>query len=123
MVFMPEHPKATLLGFVGVHILEAEKMLGRPIQKGEIVHHRNFFKLDNSHENLKIMTREEHQQLPELQARYLIEHGLLDDFFNWWQEHKNDADPLRELEYQIAIKEEKVEYYKQKCLSKHGEVL
>lgn len=39
-----------------------EKNIGRPLKKTEHIHHLNGNKLDNSLENLKIVTQEEHSQ-------------------------------------------------------------
>jgi hypothetical protein len=41
MLKMPEHPRANRWGFVYEHIVAAEKLLGRPLKKGEIVHHKD----------------------------------------------------------------------------------
>jgi hypothetical protein len=48
------------------HRVIAEQLIGRPLAKGEIVHHIDGNKLNNSPENLKIMTQGEHMR----------EHGL-----------------------------------------------
>lgn len=54
------------------HRVVAEQMIGRPLTKGEIVHHKNGNIFDNRPENLEVMTQSDHikQHLPEmLEAR------------------------------------------------------
>lgn len=62
-ILMPEHPRANNRGYVAEHILVAEKKLGRPILRGEVVHHDNEIKDDNRPENLIVMTPEEHMRI------------------------------------------------------------
>ena len=74
---------------VPVHILVAEEELGRPLEKGEIVHHKDFNKLNNDLGNLLFpITRKTHQQLPEYQARFIIAKGLYREFLEWWVQEK-----------------------------------
>jgi hypothetical protein len=55
----PTHPKAHF-GSVQQHRLVIECQLGRFLRHGEVVHHRNHVKTDNSLENLELLSREMH---------------------------------------------------------------
>lgn len=61
------------------HVLIAEKVLGRRLKKGEVVHHWNGIKTDNRHSNLLICTRPYHAWLHQEMAR------------RWQQEHFGGA--------------------------------
>lgn len=57
------------------HINIVEKILGRPMRKGEIVHHINGDKQDNHPRNLLVCTNDYHRSLHgEMSRRYAREH-------------------------------------------------
>ena len=47
-------------GWIAEHILIAEWIAGRRLNKNEVVHHKNFIKYDNNPDNLVIMDNDEH---------------------------------------------------------------
>ena len=51
------HPNATAKpGWITEHVLVMSELLGRPLRKGEQVHHRNLIKSDNHPKNLELWT-------------------------------------------------------------------
>ena len=105
-VYKPGHHRADITGLVSEHILIAEAELGRPLKKGEIVHHTDFNKLNNDPINLLFpISRPQHQKLPEYQARFLIEQGLYKSFLRWWreeQEHDEANSRIKEAERKLV---------------------
>lgn len=51
---MPEHHLATTNGMVYEHLLVAERMLGRPLRKEEVVHHKDRNRSNNDQNNLLV---------------------------------------------------------------------
>lgn len=57
LVFSPNHPNATISGYVLEHRLVLSEMLGRPLRPFETAHHRNGIRSDNRPENLELWTK------------------------------------------------------------------
>lgn len=52
--YWPEHHLANNTGTVSEHTLVAEDMLGRPLKRGEVVHHKDKHRTNNSYDNLMV---------------------------------------------------------------------
>jgi len=65
-IFKPEHPRATRHGkYVKRADLLLETKLGRPLQVGEIAHHLNGIRDDDSPDNLELRTKSSHGKDPQ----------------------------------------------------------
>jgi len=60
---VPEHPKATALGYVLEHRIVVENDLNRLLEDDEIIHHINGVRKDNRVENLQVLSQSEHMSL------------------------------------------------------------
>lgn len=56
-----DHHLADVRGYAYEHRLAAESILGRRLRPGEVVHHLDGNKANNSHDNLEVVTRPQHQ--------------------------------------------------------------
>lgn len=54
MVYCPNHPRASSNGYIAEHIIIAEKVLGKPLPKGAVVHHIDERRDNNVNTNLII---------------------------------------------------------------------
>lgn len=63
MVYDPENMWCDRNGYVFEHRKVVEENIGRPLYKGEEVHHVNGIKADNRLENLALMTKSEHTRI------------------------------------------------------------
>ena len=79
-IWKPDHERADKQGYVYEHTLVAEEKYGRLPDKGEVVHHINLDKLDNSPENLWLCGHREHiacHRSIEKLIKPLIEKGII----------------------------------------------
>lgn len=59
--YIPEHHLANKSGLVYEHMIVAEKILGRKLKAGEVVHHKDENKKNNSPDNIMVFkTRKDH---------------------------------------------------------------
>lgn len=114
--FLPDHYRADVRGMVPQHVLIMERRVGRAIVKGEIIHHIDWHKWNNPEDgsNYLMMTRLNHQRLPALQARFILEKGLKQEWLAYWERHKDEIDELDKLNKQLVKHLNELEILKSK---------
>lgn len=60
---VPSHPKANKHGYVLMHRVVMENHLGRLLEPGEIIHHKDHNKHNNELSNLELMNSKEHNRM------------------------------------------------------------
>jgi len=69
VILMPEHPRAmrskNWYGYVYEHIVVAEQGLGRAVKGGEVIHHLDGNRANNTVRNLLVLERGQHTKLHE----------------------------------------------------------
>jgi len=63
LIYNPDHPYTTKMGYVREHRLAMEKHLGRYLKKNEIVHHIDGNGLNNILSNLELMLKKDHDRM------------------------------------------------------------
>ena len=54
LVYCPSHPRSRKNGYVPEHVLVAEKVIGRPLKPGEVPHHKDGNRGNNSPDNIEV---------------------------------------------------------------------
>lgn len=76
LVYIPNHPRAitsgSFTGYVYEHIVVAEEILGRPLFEGDVVHHLDFNRSNNSPDNLLILSGPMHSKLHKWLEKHII---------------------------------------------------
>lgn len=62
VVYFPDHPRAWSTGYVYIHVIVAEKKLGRYLKKGENVHHIDGNRLNNNPNNIEVLSKTAHHK-------------------------------------------------------------
>lgn len=63
LAYVPEHPHASADGYVFLHTIVMERVIGRYLRPDEVVHHINHIKDDNRIDNLALMNKHEHMSM------------------------------------------------------------
>ena len=72
LLYKPGHPTATKAGYIMEHRFVMEQVLGRFLQKTEIVHHLDGNKQNNQPENLVVMEKIRHDKQTLKGRKYMV---------------------------------------------------
>lgn len=72
MVYLPEHHRADPKGYVYEHVIIAEKMLGRLLNKHEVCHHLDGNKCNNTMSNIYVCN-DHSEHLRMFHAKYMAQ--------------------------------------------------
>jgi hypothetical protein len=78
--YAPGHPWPRRSGYVFEHVRIMELAIGRRLEPGETVHHRDGDRQNNAVENLEILKRGDHSRLHRLKDAHLRERDSLGRF-------------------------------------------
>jgi len=73
LICCPEHPNCNAGGYIMEHRLVMEKMIGRYLERHEVVHHIDHNKQNNNEDNLLLMTKENHARMHSKEPRSMWE--------------------------------------------------
>jgi hypothetical protein len=89
-ILLPDHPHALKNGYIGEHIVIAERSIGRYLNKGEVVHHINKIKNDNRPDNLMVLTNSSHSKAHGILKKINENRDRYGEKNPFWGKHHND---------------------------------
>ena len=75
VIYLPDHPRANMRGYVREHILVCEKALGKPLPEGVEPHHVDISRDNNAPNNLVLCEDRRYHMLLHIRTKALTECG------------------------------------------------